>query len=432
MSRTTVALLAALEALIIAAIGLGICLVPITILWAAQYQLGADFAVVWRSAADIWLVGHGVNLTVSLDPQTVGRLGLPGAAVPFQVTIALLGFAALTAGLGVRTGMRAAETDQRWVGASSALAAFAAISALVVLSAGSAVVQPSVWQGILLPPFVYAIGIAAGFGFDALRGGAPDEGMRGSRPVDGIASERPDSAPGTSAAPISLTALRSRAVDLPESLRVGAMAAVRAGTAATAMVIGIAALLLALLIFGGYGTIISLYEQLQTGVAGGAALTIGQLALLPNLVIWMASWLVGPGFALGTGSSVSPLGTALGPLPGLPLFGIIPSGSVPFGLIGVLVPVLAGFVAGVLLRGRRGAGGSTLADGVRSLLLTAAGIGVVAGIELGLLAWWSSGSLGPGRLHDVGPNAWLVGALAAAEVAVAAAIGLAAGSRSRR
>ena len=48
MSRTTVALLAALEALIVAAIGLGICLVPITILWAAQYHLGADFAVVSR------------------------------------------------------------------------------------------------------------------------------------------------------------------------------------------------------------------------------------------------------------------------------------------------------------------------------------------------------------------------------------------------
>ncbi|MBW8872769.1 MAG: hypothetical protein JF618_11650, partial [Leifsonia sp.] len=51
---------------------------------------------------------------------------------------------------------------------------------------------------------------------------------------------------------------------------------------------------------------------------------------------------------------------------------------------------------------------------------------------LGLLAWWSSGALGPGRLHDVGPNPWLVGALAAGEVAVAAAIGLAASGRVRR
>lgn len=406
MSRTTVALLAALEALIVAAVGLGICLVPVTILWAAEYQLGADFGVVWRSAADVWLVGHGVNLTVVLDPQTVARLGLPAAGVPFQVTIALLGFAALTAGFGVRTGMRAAGTPQPAVGALSALVTFAAISTVVVLSAGSAIVQPSLWQGIVLPPFVYAVGIASGFGFAALR--QPRE--------DGDASA-------------VLPTLRARELAVAGALRRGAVAAVRAGTAATAMVIGIAALIVAVLLFGNYGTIISLYEQLQTGIAGGAALTLGQLAILPNVVVWMASWLVGPGFAIGTGSSVSPLGTALGPLPGLPVFGVIPPGGYSLGLVGVLVPVLAGFLAAVLLRSTTPAGGG---EGIRARLLVALGIGVVAGVELGLLAWWSSGALGPGRLHDVGPNPWLVAGIAAAEVAVAAAIGLAAGARSRR
>ncbi|MET3564881.1 hypothetical protein ABIC47_000352 [Leifsonia sp. 563] len=434
MSRTTVALLAALEALIVAAIGIGICLVPITILWAAQYQLGADFTVVWRSAADIWLVGHGVNLTIALDPQTVAQLGLPGAAVPFQVTIALLGFAALTAGLGVRTGMRAAETDQRLVGAVTALAAFAVISTLVVLTAGSPVAQPSIWQGVILPPFVYGVGIAAGFGFAALRGGAPAETAAATASPDRDATGALDgdiggSSSGRAAAPAVLSVLRTATLPIPGALRTGAGAALRAGTAATAIVIGVAALVVALLIFGNYGTIISLYEQLQTGVAGGAALTIGQLAVIPNVVVWMASWLVGPGFALGTGSSVSPISTALGPLPGLPLFGIIPAGGWSFGLVGVVVPILAGFVSGVLVRSRTEVRGL---DGLQALLLTALGIGAVAGIELGLLAWWSSGALGPGRLHDVGPNPWLVGALAAAEVAVAAAIGLAAAGRGRR
>ena len=432
MSRTTVALLAALEALIVAAIGLGICLVPITILWASQYHLGADFGVVWRSSADIWLVGHGVNLTIALDPQTVAQLGLPAAAVPFQVTIALLGFAALTAGLGVRTGMRAAETDQRLVGAVSALATFAVISTLVVMSSGSAMAQPSVWQGIVLPPFVYAVGIAAGFGFAALRG--PGEAGAGGPSPDGAESTTATSTRSSGgAAPAVLSALRSpaRTLELPEQLGAGVMAAVRAGTAATAIVIGVAALILALLIFGNYGTIISLYEQLQTGIAGGAALTVGQLAVLPNVVVWIASWLVGPGFAIGTGSSVSPLGTELGPLPGLPVFGVIPPGGYAFGLVGVIVPLLAGFLAAVLLRSRVDAGGSGL-SGLRARILTAVGVGVVAGIQLGLLAWWSSGALGPGRLHDVGPNPWLVGAIATVEVAVAAVIGLVVGGRARR
>ncbi|GIT79954.1 hypothetical protein LLS1_16230 [Leifsonia sp. LS1] len=416
MNRTTVALLAALEAVIVAAIGIGIALVPLTILWAAQYQLGADWLVVWRSAADIWLVGHGANLTVTLDAQTVATLGLPGAAKPFQVTIALLGFAVLTAGLGVRTGARAAETTFRLTGALSAIAAFAAVAVIVTLTAGSALVVPSLWQGIVLPPFVYALGIAAGFGFAA---------SRTSR-----AERAAGAADGTEPALNSVViALRERLGGIPEVVRMGAAAAMRAGSAATAAVIGVAALILALLIFGNYGTIITMYEQLQAGALGGIALTLGQLAFLPNVVIWLASWLVGPGFAIGTGSSVSPLGTELGPLPGLPLFGVIPSGGYSFGLVGVVVPLLAGFLAAVLLRSRPWV---RLPGGALPLFLTALGIGIVAGIELGLLAWWSSGALGPGRLHDVGPNPWLVGGIAAAEVAVAAVIGLMAGGRARR
>lgn len=438
MNRTTVALLAALEAAIVAAVGIGICVVPLTVLWATQYHLTGDFAVVWKAAADIWLVGHGVNLTVTLDPQTVGSLGLPGAAAPFQVTIALLGFAALTAGLGARTGLRAAETPYRSTGAISALAVFLAVSVLVTLTAGSAVVTPSLWRGIVLPPFVYALGIGIGFAFAGLRRGGDGRGgdrsaSSSERPRDrhdDRAGEQtngaPNEAPG-GAAPVAV-AVRARLATIPAPVRAGVLGAVRAGSAATAIVIGASALILALLIFGNYAAIISLYEQLQTGVAGGVALTVAQLAFLPNLVIWLMSWLVGPGFAIGTGSTVSPIGTALGPLPGVPLFGVIPAHGYSFGLVGVLVPLLAGFVAAALLRATRRAH----VDGPLALFLTALGIGVVAGIQLGLLAWWSSGALGPGRLHDVGPNPWLVGAIAAGEVAVAAVIGLLAGGRARR
>lgn len=437
MNRSTVALLAALEAVIVAAVGIGICVVPLTVLWAAQYHLAGDFAVVWRAAADIWLVGHGVNLTVALDSQTVASLGLPGAAAPFQVTIALLGFAALTAGLGVRTGLRAADTNHRGAGAISALAVFLAVSALVTLSAGSAVVTPSVWQGVLLPPFVYALGIGIGFAFAALR--STRERMpartaeRAAAFADGLEGQAKDGGDRMSAgagggAATPAVAVRSRVGALPAPVRAGLLGAVRAGSAATAIVIGVSALILGLLIFGHYGAIISLYEQLQTGVAGGVALTVAQLAFLPNLVLWLVSWLVGPGFAIGAGSAVSPIGTALGPVPGVPLFAVIPAHGYAFGFVGVLVPLLAGFVAAVLLR----VTGRAQADGALARLLTALGIGAVAGIQLGLLAWWSSGALGPGRLHDVGPDPWLVGAAAAAEVAVAAIIGLLAGGRVRR
>lgn len=423
MNRTTVALLAALEAVIVAAVGIGICLVPLTLLWAVQYHLGADFLMVWRASADIWLVGHGVDLAVTLDAATVATLGFPGASAPFEVSIALLGFAVLTAGLGARTGMRAAGTSYRLTGAVSALAAFAAVAALVVLTAGSEPVRPSAWQGVALPVFVFAVGIAAGFGFAALRSPKPAEPADRDAASAASASGSGDRVEVVPSA--VLTVVRRRVEALPAPLRTGVLGAVRAGSAATAIVVGLAAFVLALLIFGNYGAIIGLYEQLQTGVAGGIALTVGQLAFLPNLVIWLAAWLVGPGFVIGTGSSVSPIGTALGPVPGLPLLGVIPAQGYTFGLIGVLVPLIAGFLAAALLRGT----GRATIDGPLALVLTALGIGVVAGVQLGLLAWWSSGSLGPGRLHDVGPDPWMVGVFATLEVAVAAAIGLMTGRR---
>ncbi|MDQ1583013.1 MAG: hypothetical protein QOF36_1067 [Microbacteriaceae bacterium] len=406
MNRTTVALLAALEALIVVAIGIGIALVPLTILWAAQYNLSIDWLVFWRAAADTWLVGHGVNLTVSLDSLTASNLGLPGAALPFQVTIAALGFALLAILLGVRTGLRAALTPYRYAGVIAAVLTYGILAAAITLSAGSALVRPSIWQGILFPTLVFGLGVVIGAGVGRAR----------------AADEAPDAA---------TRAIRGWVAGLTPTVRSGAANALRAGTAAASLVLAAAALILAVLILFNFGTVIGLYEGLQAGALGGATLTIAQLAFLPDLVVWAASWLVGPGFAIGTGSSVSPIGTQLGPIPSLPLLGVLPQGSLTLGFLGLAVPVLAGFVVAVVTRSRLPQ--TVLArPGGGWLVLTALGIGAVAGIELGLLAWASSGAAGPGRLHDVGPDPWLVGAIAALEVAIAAVVGMFASGRLRR
>jgi len=52
--------------------------------------------------------------------------------------------------------------------------------------------------------------------------------------------------------------------------------------------------------------------------------------------------------------------------------------------------------------------------------------GPVAGLVLGALAWVSGGSLGGGRLAEIGPVPWQVGLVATGVVAVSAAIGAAA------
>jgi hypothetical protein len=169
----------------------------------------------------------------------------------------------------------------------------------------------------------------------------------------------------------------------------------------------------------------------RTGVAGQAGITLVSLAYGANGAIWAAAYLLGPGFALGAGSSVGLTEVILGPLPTLPLLAGLPAG--PMGATGVLllaIPVLAGLFAGGLLIHRLRHEQAN--PGWGRVLGSAALAGPIAGLMLGLLAWMSAGSLGDGRLASVGPDPWLVGLVAGGVVAVSAALGAAAGRTFRK
>ncbi len=417
MNRITTALLAALEALIVVSIGVGIALVPLTIIWATQFALVLDWLVFWRAAVDVWLVGNGVDLTVNLDPAVVAALGLPAAVEPFSVTIALLGFSLLACLFGVRTGTRAAQTPHRHVGVLVSIAAYAVLAGLLTLSAGHATVQPSLVQGILLPTLVYAVGVVIGSELARTRRGTTK-------------SEAESESDLRRADPVSRF-VRDRYALLPGHIRMAVSSALRGGAAVAAGVVTVSAVVVAVLVIGNYATIIGLYETLQAGVMGGIALTLAQLAFIPNLVMWAAAWFVGPGIAVGTGTSVSPVGTALGSVPGVPILGALPQGSLAFGFLGLLVPVLIGFLCAVVIRQRMPQPEYIPArrSAIWFYVATGAGMGAGAGLLLGLLAWASAGAIGPGRLADVGPNPLLVGVLAAVEVGIAASAGLLAGRR---
>jgi hypothetical protein len=152
------------------------------------------------------------------------------------------------------------------------------------------------------------------------------------------------------------------------------------------------------------------------------------------VVIWAASWLLGPGFAIGSGSLVSTGGTLLGPVPGIPLLGALPSDAPAFGALWLIVPVLLGFVGAWLVSSdpavarAGGRGASWWAP-----LAVAVGAAAASATVLGLLAWWSGGAAGPGRLADVGPDPWPVAGVAAITVGLGALVGgYAARARSAR
>ena len=391
MNRTLSALFSALEGLLVVAIGLAIPLAPLTVMWGAQYGFAPDWVIFWRAGADIWLVGHGVDITVTLDALTARGAGLAGAETPFVVSIAALGFALLTVILGRRAGRRIGETRHRLLGEIVATLVVALLSFGIVVTASQPLARPSTVQGVVFPTLVFVIGLL-------------------------VARYRAIPTPPW----ISGWRAETRAV-------VGT--ALRGGGAAAALVMTAASLLLAVLFFTNYGQIIALYEGLHSGGIGGAALTVAQIMVLPNLVIWTASWLVGPGFALGTGGAVSPLATTLGPIPAIPVLGALPSGSLAFAFVGLAVPLLAGFLAGTILSRPLGDQLGRV-NRIPWMLAAALGMGVAGGAALGILAWASAGAMGPGRLQDVGPNPLLVGGLAAIEIGVAAVLGMAAASRA--
>jgi hypothetical protein len=147
-------------------------------------------------------------------------------------------------------------------------------------------------------------------------------------------------------------------------------------------------------------TVTNLHSALNPGTAGGIALLLAQLAVVPNALVWAASYALGSGFVVGGGSMVAPAGTELGMLPGLPLLGALPAAGPgdPALLWWVASGVLAGVVAaGIVVRSRPG-----LRFDACSLFGGLAGM--LAAVVFAGLAWAAGGDLGAVRLTGLGPR----------------------------
>ena len=190
-----------------------------------------------------------------------------------------------------------------------------------------------------------------------------------------------------------------------------AWAVVRAAVVAAVAFVGLGALLLALGILGGWSQVVATYQELHAGPVGDTAVTLLQLGFLPNLVIYAMAWSSGAGFAFGAGTSIGLTSSNAGSLPMLPILGAVPESLGSAGLLGLLVPVAAGAIAGWwFLR----EGEDHLDEWVAlkapfrplSALLSSLALGVLTGLLTSLAALWlgwiSYGSLGVGRFTEVG------------------------------
>ena len=190
-----------------------------------------------------------------------------------------------------------------------------------------------------------------------------------------------------------------------------AWAVVRAAVVAFVALVGLGAVLLGIGILAGWSQIVATYQELHAGAVGDTAVTLLQLGFLPNLVIYAIAWSTGAGFSFGAGTSVGLTSSDVGTLPMLPILGAVPESMGTFGLVGLLVPLVAGAIAGWwFLR----EGEDHLDEWVAlkvpfrplSALISAVALGVVTGILTSFgalwLGWISYGSLGIGRFTEVG------------------------------
>jgi hypothetical protein len=360
---------------------------------------GAPLGQVIRVALAGWLLAHGVELRTGTGP-----LGL----VPLAFSL----FAAWrVARAGVHTTRAIGGRKRR----SPRLVLLAATSVAIVYGLLGAIVAAAVHMPGLRVDIWRATVTLAGFGFvTALAGAIVESGLPGRL-------------------------VRRTPMAVRDATRTGVVAALLvlgAGAAAAGTSLALSG--------GAASKVLAAYHA---GVPGQIGLTLVCVVYGPNLAVWAASYLVGPGFALGAGTTVTAARVSLGTVPALPVLAGVPAEPMSsWAAVLLAVPLAAGMLAGSLLARRRlkvaaaageaatsaGAPGETATAGGRPavdwipLLGSALFAGPVAGGALAFAAWVSAGPLGGGHLAEVGARPWPLGGITAGLVAAGALAGAAA------
>jgi hypothetical protein len=179
-------------------------------------------------------------------------------------------------------------------------------------------------------------------------------------------------------------------------------------TRIVAVIVGFFMVLVGILIFTNFAQVKLLTTALQPGIFGGALLLLLNILYLPNAAIALASYAAGSGFAVGTGTLVSPWWLHTEQLPVFPLLGILPTQRHPL-LIASAIFFIA--IGGLLAYW-------TLNSGIKLLLQS----GLFLTILIVIVAYLSSGSLMTTEMGAFGVSIWKFGLVVLSEISLGAAI----------
>lgn len=378
--------------------------VPVAAVWFSGGFAEKDPSAIARLAGQIWLTIHGIPLHLSVTT------GLSSGSVQTGVFDLLpLGLVLIPFFLSWRAGRRLARasyTDQLWQPLLGALVVYAAAGLATGFVCSAPDIQAKLLPSMLLPLIPAGLGLIIGSRLEAGSWGR----LIGVNAADWISKTSQDQ----------------------RWLGSYLWTVVRSGFVATMAALALATFLLAINIASRWAAIASVYQGLQAGAVGGSALTLAQLGYLPNLAAWSLAWCSGAGFTLGVGSTVSPLATAVAPVPAIPLLAALPTGNLGWGFAALIIPVMGGLLAGWwFVRAGENHFDEWLSLKVRQRWLSLAGstvflavvIGVIAMVFSTVLFWLSSGSIGLGRLTEIGPVPLTAALWVGIEVAIGVIIG---------
>ncbi len=403
-----------------AGLGLGAFAVVVLLLWVASPYPDTNPSRALHLAADLWFLAHGSDLVRSATAS--------GTESPVAVTPLLL--MALPVWLLYRTGRHILET----VPLALSRPPVAPLPGLLHPDDFDPEPTPRLLLGWFLAGYLSVAGAALLY---ASEGPLYVEPLSALLYVPVVAALTSAVAAWHSVGRAAFVPLPDRVQRLYDRLPPALCAAlegrrgitaVRAATAGI-LVLLLSGALLALLALGWHAPAVREgFLGLTSDWAGRCTVVLLSLVLLPNTGVWGLAYGLGPGFTLGAGSTVGPLGTSGYPdLPHFPLFGMFPEPDAtgPLYWLTAAVPL----AAGLALARYAALPAKSYATATRSAAArpadaqwtgwreTAAAAGLAAlgcGVVSAVLAGLAGGALGSAALSRFGPSWWQTGLAALA------------------
>lgn len=182
------------------------------------------------------------------------------------------------------------------------------------------------------------------------------------------------------------------------------------GSRIIALLLGISSVLFGIFLLANISMVKNLTTVLQPGILGGLLLMLLNVLYIPNAVVSTLSYFSGAGFAVGSGTLVSPLSFRLNKIPAMPLLGALPEGKSVVSLLGIAFVVFAG---GLLVTW-------TVSLSTRVLLQSL----FVAVLIAAFVGYSASGALITDAMSAVGVSPWKFTLVIATELGIGALLAL--------